>query len=85
MSSLSTQLVRGAIALPLLLCFGILGFAREPSPAPVRADSVALAVQADLMDAVCQMEGGKARVFVLAKAPADLGTLVVRVKAPCRA
>ena len=82
--SLSTQMTRGTLALPLLLLFGLLGFVEAPSAGAAVQTAVASA-PAELLQAVCQAQGGKARVVVLAQAPADLGTLVVRLQAPCRA
>jgi hypothetical protein len=82
--SLSTQLTRGTLALPLMLLFGILGFVEAP-----RADTALVAVSAtapaQLLKAMCPTDTGKTRVLVLAQAPGDLGKLVVRLHAPCRA
>ena len=83
--NLSTQLNRGALALPMLAMFVLLGF--MPG-GPVQADAdahVARLAQARLIKGLCQIDGGKSRVIVLSHAPADLGQLVVRWKAPCRA
>ena len=81
--TLSTQLTRGALALPMLLLFAALGFVRGPASAePV---GVAAEAQEQLLRAVCHLDEGRSRVLVLAQAPADLGNLVVRWKAPCRA
>jgi hypothetical protein len=82
--SLSTQLARGAVALPLMLLFCLLGFVEAP-----RAENAVIAASnrapAELLQAVCRIEGSKSRVLVLAQAPGDLGSLVVRLRAPCRA
>lgn len=81
--TLSTQLSRGALALPLLLAFAGLGFIQGPASAePV---DVAVQAQDQLLRAVCRLDEGRSRVLVLAQAPADLGNLVLRWKAPCRA
>ena len=80
--SLSTQLRRGTLALPMLMLFGLLGFVEAPKAQPA---FVAAAAQAELLHAVCPTDGGKGRVLVLAQAPADLGHLVVRLHANCRA
>ena len=83
--NLSTQLNRGALALPMLAMFVLLGFmAGEPVQADTQRD-VARMAQARLIKGLCQIDGGKSRVIVLSQAPADLGQLVVRWKAPCRA
>ena len=79
--SMSTQLTRGAIALPMLLMFVLLGLgAREP----VQADPIDLA-EVELLDHLCPEVTVRPRALLLAQAPADLGTLVIRWKAPCRA
>ena len=80
--SLSTQLRRGTLALPMLMLFGLLGFIEAPKAQPA---ILAGAAQAELLHAVCPTDGGRARVLVLAQAPADLGNLVVRLRASCRA
>lgn len=83
--TLSTQLNRGAIALPMLALFVLLGFLAGE---PVRADAearVAGIAQERLIGSLCEIGGGKSRVLVLSQAPADLGQLVLRWKAPCRA
>jgi hypothetical protein len=46
---------------------------------------VAAQAQDQLLRAVCHLDEGRTRVLVLAQAPADLGNLVLRWKAPCRA
>lgn len=85
--NLSTQLNRGALALPMLAMFVLLGFmAGGPVQADADADAhVARLAQARLIKGLCQIDGDKSRVIVLSQAPADLGQLVVRWKAPCRA
>lgn len=79
--SMTTQLTRGAFALPMLLMFLVLGFAAGE---PLAADPIDLA-RTQLMDNLCTEVTIKPRVLVLAQAPADLGALVIRWKAPCRA
>ena len=80
--SLSTQITRGTLALPLMLLFGLLGFVEAPQAEPALV--AAAAAPAELLHAVCPMDG-KPRTLVLAQAPADLCALVVRLHAPCRA
>lgn len=82
--SLSTQLRRGTLALPLMLLFGLLGFVEAPQAETALAVASASA-PSELLQAVCPSGAGKARVLVLAQAPGDLGTLVVRLRTPCRA
>lgn len=83
--SLSTQINRGAIALPLLALFALLAFvAGEPVQAEPES-TVAQIAHERLVSSLCEIEGGKSRVLVVAQAPADLGNLVVRWKTPCRA
>ena len=81
--SLSTQLTRGTLALPLVLMFVLLGFVEAPRAEQAMAVASA-AAPAELMQAVCRMDSGRSRVLVLAQAPGDLGNLVVRVRTPCR-
>lgn len=83
--SLSTQMNRGAIALPMLALFALLAIVTgEPIEAEAET-AVAQIAHQRLIDGLCEIEGGKSRVLVVAQAPADLGNLVVRWKAPCRA
>lgn len=81
--TLSTQLARGVLALPMLALFVALGFVRGPASAEPIA--VAAKAQEQMLRAVCHLDEGRTRVLVLAQAPADLGNLVVRWKTPCRA
>ena len=76
--SLATQLSRGRLALPLLAVFALLGFVDAPRPEPA-------AVRAELVQAVCELDGPREHALVLAQAPADLGHFVVRLRSPCRA
>ena len=82
--SLSTQLTRGTLALPLLMLFGLLGFIEAPR-AETALVAASAAAPAQLLHAMCPADAGKTRVLVLAQAPGDLGKLVVRLHAPCRA
>lgn len=78
--ALSTQLIRGALALPLLLMFAWLGAHAEP---PVHRRPLIAATDAALHQ-LCRVHGPRSHVLVLAQAPADLGTLALRWRAPCR-
>lgn len=83
--NLSTQLNRGALALPMLAMFVLLGFvAGEPVQANPEA-RVARIAQERMINGLCEIDAGKTRILVLSQAPADLGQLVIRWKAPCRA
>jgi hypothetical protein len=81
--SLSTQLARGTLAVPLMLLFVLLGFVEAPRAETAMAAASA-AAPAELLQAVCRMDAGKNRAFVLAQAPGDLGRLVVHLRTPCR-
>ena len=78
--SLSTQLARGTLALPLLLLFALLGVdaarGSPAEPAPVAS--------AKLLPQFCSGQTTR-QVLVLAQAPGDLGQLAVRWSSPCRA
>ena len=79
--SLSTQLVRGSLALPMLLLFAWLG---------VMAGAPAAAKQASAADValhqLCRVDlSPRSHVIVLAQAPADLGSIAIRWRSPCRA
>ena len=82
--SLSTQLTRGTLALPLMLLFALLGFVEAPR-AETAMVAASAAAPAQLLEAVCRIDTSRSRVLVLAQAPGDLGKLVVRVHSPCRA
>lgn len=79
MSSLSTQIARGTLALPMLLMFAGLGVVavRQQAVDPIEAAKV------DVMAQVCKVPVRP--VLVLAQAPADLGRLGVRLSQSCRA
>lgn len=82
--NLSTQLNRGALALPILAMFVLLGFvAGEPVQADTEGQVTRIA-QERLINGLCGIDARKTRVLVLSQAPADLGQLVIRWKAPCR-
>jgi len=98
--SLSTQLARGTLALPMLLAFAGLGLlANERVDAdpieqalevveqvqPVEQDGAALPGIGQQLSKLCGARSGRAHVLVLAQAPGDLGTLAVRFNTPCRA
>ena len=98
--SLSTQLARGTLALPMLLAFAGLGLlANERVDAdpieqtlevveqvqPVEQDGVALPAIGQQLSKLCGARSGRTHVLVLAQAPGDLGTLAVRFNTPCRA
>ena len=83
--SLSTQMNRGAIALPMLAVFAVLGFVAGVPAQAEPESTVARIAHEKLIESLCEINGGKSRVLVVAQAPADLGNLVVRWKAPCRA
>lgn len=82
--SLSTQMTRGTLALPLILLFGLLALVEAPR-AETAVQMATASAGAGLIHSVCPTDGGKGRVLVLAQAPGDLGNLVVRLRAPCRA
>lgn len=78
--SLSTQLLRGAMALSLLLMFALLALAATPA-APrimVRIEPAARTQQA------CHFELARSRTLLLAQTPADLET-PARWRQACRA
>jgi hypothetical protein len=82
--SLSTQLVRGSLALPMLLLFACLGLLAE---APATAEPVSAAVAAKVaLHQLCRVDvSPRSQVIVLAQAPADLGSIAIRWRSPCRA
>lgn len=79
--SLSTQLARGTLAVPMLILFAALGVIAGRD---VEADLVHVA-KAELLSQVCAAPAQRSRVLVLAQAPADLGALLIRRSAACRA
>lgn len=89
--TLSTQLLRGTLALPLLLMFSVLGLSAG-EPAEVDAPGAAVVIPAPAatiaklkaLALLCNSRGSHARVLMLAQAPADLGTLAIRWSEPCR-
>ena len=84
--SLSTQLNRGKLALPLLLVFVVLGVIAGPSAKADAARVVAKVVVAkvDLLVADACPCAVRPRALLLAQAPADLGNLVLRWSPACR-
>jgi len=78
--SLSTQLLRGALALPLLLLFAALALTatRATPEISVRVEPAAAAQQ------VCRVELAHTRTLMLAQAPADLDR-PARWRQDCRA
>jgi hypothetical protein len=92
--SLSTQLARGTLALPMLLAFAGLGLLAnervdadpiEQTVEVVEQDGGALPAIGQQLSKLCGARSGRAHVLVLAQAPGDLGTLAVRFNTPCRA
>ena len=88
--SLSTQLNRGKLALPLLLVFVVLGVIAGPSAKADAARVVtpvavakAVVAKVDLLADVCPC-AVRPRALLLAQAPADLGNLVLRWSPACR-
>ncbi len=77
--SMSTQLVRGTLALPMLLLFALLGVLASQSarqhPLPV--------AQASVTAPVCTAPPRP--LLMLAQAPADLGPMAARQGQGCRA
>ncbi len=78
--SLSTQLSRGMLALPMLLMFALLGVSAVRS---AEADAVQV-VRVEVMSRLCSTPGARSPSFVLAQAPGDLGRLAIRWNRPCR-
>ena len=109
--SLSTQLARGALALPMLLAFAGLGLvasqradaerANVPTVALEQAEAISRLARAteaaelarltqaaaipalERLSKLCDAPG-RARVLLLAQAPADLGNLAIRWRHSCR-
>jgi len=78
--SLSTQLSRGMLALPMLFLFALLGVT-----AMQRAEAEAVqVVRVEVMSRLCSAPGARSPAFVLAQAPGDLGRLAIRWNRPCR-
>jgi hypothetical protein len=66
--SLSTQLLRGALALPLLLLFALLGLTANGASSALSARAEPAATP----QLVCRIELARPRTLMLAQAPADL-------------
>ncbi len=78
--SLTTQLLRGAFAMSMLLMFALLALAATPGVPR-------MALQADAATArplVCRVEVAHTRILLLAQTPADLET-PARWRQACRA
>ena len=87
--SLSTQLTRGTLALPMLALFGVLALV---SGEAVKAEALAPKARATAQASVASTTveavacGAHARPqLLLAQAPADLGPLAQRQSVGCRA
>jgi hypothetical protein len=81
--SLSTQLTRGTLALPMLALFAALALAAGPAPEAVTKSADTLLILRVGDTGNC---GALARPqLLLARAPADLGPLAQRHGAGCRA
>jgi hypothetical protein len=78
--SLSTQLARGTLAMPLLLAFALLGVVAGRN---AEAD-VGQVVRSEVFSQICNTPVGRSHVLVLAQAPGDLGRLAIRWNQPCR-
>jgi hypothetical protein len=65
----------------MLLMFAVLGVIASRSAEA----NLVQAARSELMTQVCSLPGPHTRVLVLARAPADLGSLVIRWSQPCHA
>ena len=92
--SLSTQLTRGTLALPMLALFAALALAAAPDPeAQAYAPKIQKIAQATATDTLLLVRSGDAGncgaharpQLLLAQAPGDLGPLAQRQGAGCRA
>ena len=85
--SLSTQLTRGTLALPMLALFGVLALVSgEAVNAKALAPKARPAVEASVASGTGESCGTRARPqLLLAQAPADLGLISPRQGADCRA
>jgi hypothetical protein len=83
--SLSTQLTRGTLALPMLALFGVLalvaGRSAEAETLPV-APTLSVEAHADNAATCCPSTRPQ---MLLAQAPGDLGPIAQRQNASCRA
>jgi hypothetical protein len=82
--SLSTQLTRGTLALPMLALFGVLALVagRSAEAQTLAAPKLALELHAEPAGNC----GARARpALLLAQAPADLGPIAARQGPSCRA
>ena len=86
MSSMSTQLLRGTIAFPMLLMFAGFGVvAARGVQAECDSHAAVDAAKVQIMARLCEARESSRQTLVLAHAPADLGNLVLRFNPPCRA
>lgn len=79
--SLSTQLARGTLALPLLAVFGLLALS---SQFQTSIEPVTLA-QPEVSARLCMVGTPREHALLLAQAPADLGPMTKRWRQACRA
>lgn len=79
--SLSTQLARGHLALPMLVLFALLALAagRTADAQPAQTQTVGIEINAP----TCSLP--PRHLLLVAQAPADLGQLANRVGHTCRA
>lgn len=78
--SLSTQLARGTLALPMLSLFALLALTAGQSNGAIPADLAQVEMTAP---SICSLPPKP--VLILAQAPADLGQLAFRSGHTCRA
>lgn len=78
--SLSTQLSRGMLALPMLFLFALLGVVAVQK---AEADAVQV-VRVEVISRICSAPVARSQTLVLAQAPGDLGRLAIRWNQPCR-
>lgn len=78
--SLSTQLSRGMLALPMLAMFALLGVVAVQT---AEAEAVQV-VRVEVMSRICSAPSARSQTLVLAQAPGDLGRLAFRWNQPCR-
>ncbi|KFN44188.1 hypothetical protein [Arenimonas oryziterrae] len=87
--SLSLQLSRGLLALPLLIAFGTLGVLSDPTDCAAVPPSPPVLVVTNLAapapPVVCEIGRRHVPALRLASAPADLGRLTERWGRDCRA
>lgn len=79
--SLSTQLARGTLALPLLAVFGLLALSPQLQTS---IEPIALA-RPEASTRLCLIGTPREHALLLAQAPADLGPMAKRWRQACRA